>query len=222
MMQFLVVEDHPLFREALETALRQVRPDAEIFAATSIEGAVDVIAAHPDMDLALLDLSLPGTTGFSGLMRVRGAYPKLPIIIVSGFEEPAVVREALALGVAGYVPKSASRDMLASAIARTLEGEIFTPPPYREFLDRAAPTPMQVVLRRLRELTPQQLTVLDMIRDGKQNKQIAYELKLAERTIKAHVSEILRKLNVVTRTNAVIEVAKVDFSALRTSDDSGE
>ena len=93
MARFLVVDDHPLFREALQSALRLVRSDAEIFEATSIEGAIDVIAAHRDFDLALLDLSLPGTTGFSGLMRVRAAYPKLPVIVVSGFEEPGVVRE---------------------------------------------------------------------------------------------------------------------------------
>lgn len=222
MMQFLVVDDHPLFREALQSALRVVRPDADIFEATSIEGAVDVIAAHRELDLALLDLSLPGTTGFSGLMRVRAAYPRLPVIVVSGYEEPGVVRQALALGVAGYVPKSAPREALASAIERVLAGEVYIPAEYRALAEPGAHSPEQIVLKRLQDLTPQQLTVLDMIREGKQNKQIAHELRLAETTVKAHVSEILRKLNVFTRTNAVIEVAKVDFSALRAGRGSGE
>ena len=181
-----------------------------------------MIAAHRELDLALLDLSLPGTTGFSGLMRVRAAYPKLPVIVVSGFEESGVVRQVLALGVAGYVPKSAPRDELASAIERVLDGEVYIPAAYRTLAEPGTHSPEHIVLKRLRDLTPQQLTVLDMIREGKQNKQIAHELKLAETTVKAHVSEILRKLNVFTRTNAVIEVAKVDFAALRAGGDSGE
>ena len=103
-----------------------------------------------------------------------------------------------------------------------LDGEVYIPAAYRTLAEPGTHSPEHIVLKRLRDLTPQQLTVLDMIREGKQNKQIAHELKLAETTVKAHVSEILRKLNVFTRTNAVIEVAKVDFAALRAGGDSGE
>jgi len=214
--RYLIVDDHPLFREALQSALRLVHADADIFEATSIEGALDVIAAHKDFDLALLDLSLPGTTGFSGLIRVRTSYPKLPVIVVSGHEEPALVREAMSLGIAGYVPKSTSRKELAFAISEVLNGSIYVPKSYLPLnRDGAEETNLKQILQRLRDLTPQQLLVLEMIREGLQNKQIAHELKLAETTVKAHVSEILRKLNVYTRTKAVIEVAKVDFAALR-------
>jgi len=214
--RYLIVDDHPLFREALQSALRLVHADADIFEATSIEGALDVIAAHEDFDLALLDLSLPGTTGFSGLIRVRTSYPKLPVIVVSGHEEPALVREAMSLGIAGYVPKSTSRKELAFAISEVLNGSIYVPKSYLPLnRDGAEETNLKQILQRLRDLTPQQLLVLEMIREGLQNKQIAHELKLAETTVKAHVSEILRKLNVYTRTKAVIEVAKVDFAALR-------
>ena len=216
MTRYLIVDDHPLFREALQSALRLVHADADIFEATSIEGALDVIAAHEDFDLALLDLSLPGTTGFSGLIRVRTSYPKLPVIVVSGHEEPALVREAMSLGIAGYVPKSTSRKELAFAISEVLNGSIYVPKSYLPLnRDGAEETNLKQILQRLRDLTPQQLLVLEMIREGLQNKQIAHELKLAETTVKAHVSEILRKLNVYTRTKAVIEVAKVDFAALR-------
>ena len=216
MTRFLIVEDHPLFREALQSAIRLVHEDVEIFEATSIDGAFDQISAQPDFDLALLDLSLPGTTGLAGLVRLRAAYPKLPVVVVSGHEEPAIVREAISLGVAGYIPKSTSRKELAFAIGEALNGSIYVPRQFLPLKDNlGAPSDEQNILKRLRDLTPQQLAVLEMIRRGLQNKQIAYELKLAETTVKAHVSEILRKLNVFTRTRAVIEVAKVDFSAMR-------
>jgi DNA-binding NarL/FixJ family response regulator len=216
MTRFLIVDDHPLFREALQSAVRMAHGDAEVFEATSIEGAIDVAAAHRDLDLALLDLSLPGTTGFSGLVRFRSAHPKLPVVVVSGHEEPELVAEAMALGIAGYIPKSTSRRELSDAICEALNGSIYVPPQMRARLAETAPqTEQSQILKKLAKLTPQQLTVLELIRSGLQNKQIAYELKLAETTVKAHVSEILRKLEVYTRTRAVIEVSKVDFAALR-------
>ena len=216
MTRFLIVDDHPLFREALQRAVQLVHADADIYEASSIEGALDVVAAHEDFDLALLDLALPGTTGFSGLIQIRTAYPKLPVVVVSGHEERSMVREVISLGIAGYIPKSTSRKELAYAISEVLNGSIYVP---KQFLpltsESAEETSMQQILKRLRDLTPQQLLVLEMIREGLQNKQIAYELKLAETTVKAHVSEILRKLHVYTRTKAVIEVAKVDFAEIR-------
>ncbi len=215
MARFLIVDDHPLFREALSSALKTVDAEADIFEATSIEGALDVLDAHDDFELALLDLSLPGTSGFSGLIRLRTTHPKLPILIVSGHEEPAVVREALGLGVAGYVPKSTSKKRLAEAIAKALAGDVYEPELPRSAPFESRPPDEQRVLQRLRDLTPQQLAVLELVREGLQNKAIAHELKLAETTVKAHVSEVLRKLGVVSRTRAVIEVAKIDFEALK-------
>ncbi|MBV8107437.1 MAG: response regulator transcription factor [Hyphomicrobiales bacterium] len=216
MTRFLIVDDHPLFREALQRAVQLVHADADIYEASSIEGALDVVAAHEDFDLALLDLALPGTTGFSGLIRIRTAYPKLPVVVVSGHEERSMVREAISLGIAGYIPKSTSRKELAYAISEVLNGSIYVPKQFLPLTSESADeTSMQQILKRLRDLTPQQLLVLEMIREGLQNKQIAYELKLAETTVKAHVSEILRKLHVYTRTKAVIEVAKVDFAEIR-------
>ncbi len=214
MARFLIVDDHPLFREALSSALKVVDPEADVYEATSIEGALDVLDAHDNFELALLDLSLPGTSGFSGLIRLRTSHPKLPILVVSGHEEPSVVREALTLGIAGYVPKSTSKKRLAEAIAKALAIDVYEPELPRSAPFESRPSDESRILQRLRDLTPQ-LAVLELIREGRQNKVIAYELKLAETTVKAHVSEVLRKLGVTSRTQAVIEVARVDFAALK-------
>jgi len=215
MTRFLIVDDHPLFREALESAVRLANPDAEILQATSIDSALDVIEAWPDIDLALLDLSLPGATGLTGVVRIRTARPKLPVIVVSGHEDPKIIREALALGISGYIPKSTSKQELAKGISDVLAGMIFVPEHLLPQGVAAEPdAEVQQILARLRDLTPQQLRVLEMIREGLQNKQIAFELKVAETTVKAHVSEVLRKLNVFSRTRAVILLSKIDFDSL--------
>ena len=213
--RFLIVEDHPLFREALEGAVCQARPEAIILQATSIHEAIDVLASNAPIDLVLLDLSMPGTTGLSGVMQVRKAFPKTPIVIVSGYEDHKIVQSVLALGVSGYIPKSTSRQELASAIGEVLQGTIYLPRRYREAARMRRPKIDNLdLLKRLHDLTPQQLRVLDMLRRGLQNKQIAYELKISETTVKVHVSDILRKLNVLSRTNAIIEISKIDFASL--------
>lgn len=215
MVRFLIVDDHPLFREALESAVRLENPQAEILEATSIDGALEVLNANKNIDLALFDLFMPGTSGISGLVRVRAAFPHLPVLVVSGHEDPATVRDLLSIGVAGFVPKSTSKKELARSIGEVLRGAIYLP---AQFKDLGQPQPAEIdrqtLLKRLRDLTPQQLRVLEMIRAGLQNKQIAYELGVAETTVKAHVSEILRKLHVYSRTKAAIEVGKMDFSNL--------
>jgi DNA-binding NarL/FixJ family response regulator len=213
--RFLIVEDHPLFREALESAVCLANPVAEILQATSIDEAIEVLSANHQFDLVLLDLSMPGTTGLSGVMRVRKAFPKIPVVIVSGYEDVQIVQNVLALGVSGYIPKSTSRRELADAIGEVLKGTIYLPERYRDAaIMRRPKIDNRDLLKRLHDLTPQQLRVLDMLRKGLQNKQIAYELKICETTVKVHVSEILRKLSVVSRTNAIIEIAKIDFTNL--------
>jgi DNA-binding NarL/FixJ family response regulator len=213
--RFLIVEDHPLFREALESAVCLANPEAEIFQATSIDGAIDVLSSTHQLDLVLLDLSMPGTTGLSGVMRIRKAFPKIPVVIVSGYEDLQIVQNVLALGVSGYIPKSTSRREIADAIGEVLRGTIYLPGRYRDAaITRRPGSDNRELLKRLHDLTPQQLRVLDMLRKGLQNKQIAYELKISETTVKVHVSDILRKLSVFSRTNAIIEIAKIDFTSL--------
>ena len=214
-MRFLIVEDHPLFREALEGALQMAAPEADILQAISIDGALEVLASTVDLDLILLDLSMPGTTGLSGIIRVRKAFPRIPVIIVSGHQDPQIISGALSLGASGYILKSASKQELAKGIGEVLRGSICLPGAYRALArsPRAA-SPAQDLLKRLHDLTPQQLRVLEMLKRGLQNKQIAYELKISETTVKVHVSDILRKLNVMSRTKAIVEMSKIDFATL--------
>ena len=213
--RFLIVEDHPLFREALVNAICMANLDAEILQATSIDEALDMLSATHPVDLVLLDLSMPGTTGLSGVIRVRKAFPKTPVVIVSGHQDPQIVSSVLSLGVSGYIPKSTSKRELADSIVEVLKGSIYLPKNYRDVATtRSAKTNHRDLLKRLHNLTPQQLRVLDMLRQGLQNKQIAYELKICETTVKVHVSDILRKLNVFSRTKAIIEISKIDFTSL--------
>lgn len=215
MTRFLIVEDHPLFREALESAVCIANPEAEILQATSIDEALDVLASTHAIDLILLDLSMPGTTGLSGVIRIRKAFPKNPVVIVSGFEDKEIIRSVLSLGVSGYIPKSTSKRELADSIREVLRGSVYLPKRLLDVARTRRPKPDNLeLLKRLHDLTPQQLRVLDMVRRGLQNKQIAYELKICETTVKVHVSEILRKLNVLSRTNAIIEISKIDFTSL--------
>lgn len=212
MITFLIVDDHPLFREALGNAVRLAHPDARILEAMSIAEALHVLNTEQSVDLALLDLSLPDATGFAGFLRLRETYPRLPVAIVSSDDDQHTVHEALSLGAAGYLPKSTSKRELAASIERVLSGSISVP---RDFVVTSTAGYTQALQARLRALTPQQIRVLDLIRRGYQNRQIAIELQLAESTVKAHVTEILRKLRLSSRNKAVIEIGKIDLPAPR-------
>ncbi len=210
-VQVLVIDDHPLFREALRGAVTAVLEGAEIMEADGIASACAVLEAERGVDLALLDLSMPGVAGFDGLITLRSRFPRVPVVIVSGHEDGRIVAEAIRLGAAGYIPKSLDRATLSTALQTVLAGSVYVP-------EATSPSATEdtsgSLAARVAELTPQQLRVLQMIRQGLLNKQIAYELKIGETTVKAHVSEVLRKLKVVSRTQAVIETAKLDLSAL--------
>ncbi|HRY06847.1 MAG TPA: response regulator transcription factor [Hyphomicrobiaceae bacterium] len=208
---FLVVDDHPLFLEALRLSLGSAYPNATIIEASSIAEARKVIAERGSFDLVLLDLSMPDTVGFEGLLELRTVYPKLPVVICSALEDPRIIHEAISYGASGFISKSVRRAELAAAIEEVMSGNVYLPANYQ------SPQPTVIksdLAQRLASLTPQQLRVLKMLRQGMLNKQIAYELNVGETTVKAHVSEILRKLNVASRTQAVIEVSKIDFESI--------
>lgn len=212
--RFLIVDDHPLFREALQSAVTSAYPEVETAEARSIAEALEILAADAGFDLCLLDLNMPGVQGFDGFLQLRTRYPRLPIVVVSGHEEPRIVSEALSYGAAGFIPKSARKADLAGAIKSVMDGEVYVPETYVPQTGDADRAGRADMVQRLATLTPQQLRVLQMLRQGLLNKQIAYELQVGETTVKAHVSEILRKLNVYSRTQAVIEVSKLDSAEL--------
>ena len=212
-VRLLVVEDHPLFRDALVGVIATAFPNAEVFQAISIDGALDILASKGSVDVILLDLSMPGTTGLLGAFRVRVAAPKSALVIVSAYDSARVVRCAMSLGVSGYLPKSTPKAELVRSIRSILEGEVCVPKRFHgSGATRRAGAEIQHLLRQLSHLTSQQLRVLDMICRGLQNKQIAYELDIAVTTVKVHVTEILRKLGVRSRTNAIIKVSTLDLT----------
>lgn len=212
--RFLIIDDHPLFREALHSAVQMTYPDADTVEARSVVEALDLLGGPKPFDLALLDLNMPGVQGFEGLLQLRTHHPRLPIVVVSGHEEPRIISEALSYGAAGFIPKSVRKSDLADAIRAVMEGAIYVPENYGGPAPDAESADRAEMVQRLAKLTPQQLRVLQMLRQGLLNKQIAYELQVGETTVKAHVSEILRKLNVYSRTQAVIEVSKLDNTEL--------
>ncbi len=213
-VRFLIVDDHPLFREALQIAIQSAYPEAEIVEASSIAAAQAALASEQPFDLLLLDLTMPGTKGFDGLLGLRAARPKQPILVVSAHEDPRIVHEAMTCGAAGYISKSVKKRDLAEAIQDVMAGLVVLPKGYVQPTAGVTPPREADLAARVSSLTRQQLRVLQMVRQGMLNKQIAHELGVGETTIKAHVSEIMRKLNVVSRTQAVIEVARLDFDAV--------
>lgn len=209
-MKLLIADDHPLFRDALRRAAEVLLPNARIVEADSVAALQTVLEKEPDTDLLLLDLHMPGATGFSGLVYVRAHHPSVPVIVVSGNEEPQVMKRAMAHGASAYIPKSSSTDRMRDAIQAVLEGDIWLPPEVTAADHRLSADEADIA-RRVRELTPQQFRVLMMLADGLLNKQIAYELGVSEATIKAHMTAILKKLGASNRTQAVVAAARLQI-----------
>jgi len=207
--KFIVADDHPLFRAALTQALRQFAPQTDIIEADTMEATKDVVNRHPDADLVLLDLHMPGANGFSGLIQLRAQMPDIPVAVISGSDEPYVVRRALDYGASGFIPKSSSLSLIAEAVGEILAGEVWLPEALSGVLDDTNEEEARFA-EAIASLTPQQFRVLNMLNEGLLNKQIAYELSVSEATIKAHVTAILRKLGVHSRTQAVIAAKKLE------------
>jgi DNA-binding NarL/FixJ family response regulator len=211
--RFLIVEDHPIFADALRMTLAAVMSNVSFVHAGTLAQAKDALESGEEFDLVLLDLWLPDTHGFAGLIELRGRFPKLPIVIISAFADQTVVQRSIVCGAAGFIPKSARKESFQHAINSVLAGEIVLPsdclPP-----DSVVNLEAEALTSKLQSLTQQQLRVLQMLCQGLLNKQIAHELDVGEATVKAHISEILRKLHVCSRTQAVLEVSKLDFGAV--------
>ena len=205
--RLVIADDHPLFRAALRQAVASVVASARIDEAGSFEELTALLDQDSDVDLVLLDLTMPGISGFSGLIYLRAQFPAIPVVIVSASDDGGTIRQSLDFGASGFIPKRFGVDTLRDAITKVLGGDVWVP---ADTDLSSATDPELVRLRdRLVTLTPQQVRVLMMLSEGLLNKQIAYELGVSEATIKAHVSAILQKLGVESRTQAVIAAAKI-------------
>ena len=205
----LIVEDHPLFGDALAMTLQSISGVEEITTAQSLEEALAEIEAGLQPDIVMLDLNLPDVSGLEGLMQLRRAIGTTPILIVSSISDERTISAALRTGASGFVPKHSQRPVFAAALDCIAAGGVFVP---EDFAFSGAKG-VDEALRRMSSLTPQQARILSLICDGKLNKQIAWDMSIAEATVKAHVTAIMRKLAVQSRTQAVLiaQNARFDF-----------
>ena len=198
----LIAEDHPLFREALVDVVRLLGAEAECVAVEDCPAMLAALGADADFDLLLMDYFLPGSQGFSALMDVRAKAPDMPVVIVSSLGDADVVRQAAALGVAGFLPKAATRQAMVEALRSVLQGGV------------SFPSEMMASAKRDRHadeddtLTPRQMEVLHSMAQGKSNKEIARDLGISGETVKVHISAILRRLGCTSRTQAVMAARK--------------
>jgi DNA-binding NarL/FixJ family response regulator len=197
MERVLLVDDHPLFRQALRTVIKAARRQLAITEAGTLEGARAILRETANFALVLLDLKLPDSEGFSGLLQLRGEFPAIPIAIISTTEDSSAISRAIALGAAGYIPKSSSRSQITQALDVLLSGEIWSPV-------STATEQVPPLVKSVAALSPAQLRILMGLRRGMRNKEIAFEMNVSEATVKCYMTTMFRKLGVTNRTQALI------------------
>jgi DNA-binding NarL/FixJ family response regulator len=205
----IVADDHPLFRTAIKEALQASQGETSFLEANSFETLQKLVEENPDVDLVLLDLHMPGVSGFAGLVYLCKRYPSVPVVIISANEDPLVVQRALEHGAAGFIPKSSDLTTITNAIGEILMGEIWAPESVQSNLP-GRNTSELALAERMAQLTPQQFKVLMAVSQGLLNKQIAYDMGISEATVKAHVTAIMNKLGVCNRTQAVLAASKLN------------
>ena len=211
--KFVIADDHPLFRGALKQALASLAGVAAILEAGDFETTKSLVAKNDDIDLVLLDLTMPGAAGLSGLISLRGIHASVPMVVVSAHDDAQTIRRALELGASGFISKSASMEEIRTGVETVLAGGITAPAGMDLGVERDPE--ISDIIKRLQSLTPQQTRVLGMLAEGLLNKQIAYGLGVSEATIKAHVSAVLQKLGVDSRTQAVILLSRIGTDPLQ-------
>ncbi|MCA8884480.1 MAG: response regulator transcription factor [Rhodobacteraceae bacterium] len=211
----MIVDDHPLFCDALSIVLTSVAGIATVQTADSLSEAIKALDGGARPDVLLLDLNLPDVNGLDGLMRLRSRQPDLPILVVSSMSDNRMISATLRAGAQGFVPKHSQRDVFRRAFEAIWSGQNFLPD---GFIDPSSPdgedAAIDEAVARLASLTRQQARILRLICDGKLNKQIAFDLSIAETTVKAHVTAIMRKLGVQSRTQAVLVAQQAKYAHL--------
>jgi len=217
MYKILIADDHPLFREAIHNVISDGFPDSEVMETEDLDSALALTRAHDDLDLILLDLNMPGMHGLNGLINLRNEAPTIPVVIVSAEQDKQVVLQAITYGAVGFITKSSPREQMTDAIEQILNGNVYLPSDIirsqKSATRRSSHDAPHFPPELLQALTRKQLLVLERMTKGDSNKQIAYSLTIAETTVKAHVSAILRKLNVHNRVQAILSAGDIDFAA---------
>lgn len=215
--KILVADDHPLFREAITSVIESGFAGSTVLETADLDSALELTREHDDLDLILLDLNMPGMHGLNGLISLRNEAPTIPVVIVSAEQDKQVVLQAITYGAIGFITKSSPRAQMTDAIQQILNGNVYLPSDIirtgsenSHRRHRKDDNPISPEL--LGSLTRRQLLVLERMSKGESNKQIAYNLNIAETTVKAHVSAILRKLGVHNRVQAILSASDVDFS----------
>ncbi len=198
--RIIIADDHPLFRNALCLAVKQVVADADILECDSIQALEEQLKQLADVDLILLDLRMPGANGFSGLVLIRREFPDIPVVVISASDEPLIMQRAIEYGASGFIPKASDLGQIAGALQTVLNGSVWLP----ANANQNASTEEHEFAQRLKTLTPQQLRVFMMLTKGLLNKQIAGEVNVSEATVRTHMTAIFRKLGVRNRTQAVL------------------
>ncbi len=212
MAKLIVADDHPLFRNALINAISSTFATKATIETDSFDSTCEALEQHPDTDLLLLDLHMPGNCGFLGLIQLRKTFPSLPIVVISASEELDVIRRVMAFGASAYVPKSANPADISAALNAVLAGELWVPQNIKkqvlEHSGLEAEDDLDLAAK-VAQLTAQQYKVLYYLTEGWLNKQIAYDLHISEATVKAHITAIFRKLGVTNRTQVVIQAQRL-------------
>lgn len=212
----LIVDDHPLFCDALSMTLQAVSGIRKVTTADCLKTALEALSSGTRPDLIVLDLNLPDANGLSGLVRLqnasaRGGTGSVPVLVVSSMADNRVISSVIHAGAAGFVPKHSQRDVFRNALETIEDGARFIPAGY-VLLSETVDDTQHDATSRLASLTNQQARILQLICEGKLNKQIAYDLSIAETTVKAHVTAIMRKLGVQSRTQAVLLATDSGYS----------
>ena len=217
MYKILIVDDHPLFREAIHNVIQDGFPGSEILETADLDSALSMTLENDDLDLVLLDLNMPGMHGLNGLINMRNEAPTIPVVIVSAEQDKQIVLQAITYGACGFITKSSPRAQMTEAIEQILNGNVYLPSDIirsqKQTTRRSQHNEQSIPPELLQALTRKQLLVLERMTKGESNKQIAYNLDIAETTVKAHVSAILRKLNVHNRVQAILSAGDIDFTA---------
>jgi DNA-binding NarL/FixJ family response regulator len=217
MYKILIADDHPLFREAIANVIADGFPGSEVMETQDLDSALAKTCEHEDLDLILLDLNMPGMHGLNGLMTLRNEAPTIPVVIVSAEQDKQIVLQAITYGAVGFITKSSPRKQMTEAIEQILNGNVYLPPDIirsqKSASRRSISDAPHLAPELLQALTRKQLLVLERMTKGDSNKQIAFSLAIAETTVKAHVSAILRKLNVHNRVQAILSAGEIDFAA---------